>query len=149
MFSVIASTAMTHRVKPAHTLPPPPVLDEEAENAVAQVSQAFATPSRVRILIRLWRGAAAVSQIAKDIGMEQSSVSHQLRHLRDLRLIVAQRKGRQVFYALRDDHVAIMLNEAIYHVEHLQLEAAERVRLNGTPSHAASRPPKPAPGLRP
>ena len=115
---------MPHRVKRPRVMPPPPVLDEATELAVAQTSQAFATPSRVRILVRLWRGPVTVSQLATDIGMEQSSVSHQLRILRDLRLVAARRDGRSVVYRLRDDHVATMLNEAIYHVEHLRLEGA-------------------------
>lgn len=89
---------------------------------MAQTSQAFATPSRVRILVRLWQGPATVSVLAADTGLQQSAVSHQLRVLRHLRLVHARRDGRTIVYALRDDHVAIMLNEAIYHVEHLRLE---------------------------
>ncbi|HXG39455.1 MAG TPA: metalloregulator ArsR/SmtB family transcription factor [Candidatus Limnocylindrales bacterium] len=117
---------MPHRVKSAPPLPPPPVLDEEMERAVAETSQAFATPSRIRILVRLWRGPASVSTLAADVGMEQSAVSHQLRILRDLRLVDVDREGRSSVYRLRDDHVAIMLKEAIYHVEHLRLEGRRR-----------------------
>jgi ArsR family transcriptional regulator, nickel/cobalt-responsive transcriptional repressor len=54
--------------------------------------------------------------------MEQSAVSHQLRLLRQLNLVLARRDGRAMIYSLRDEHVATMLNEAIYHVEHLRLE---------------------------
>jgi DNA-binding transcriptional ArsR family regulator len=100
------------------------VVDAELAEAVAELSQAFATPSRIRILVRLWQGAASVSVVAQAIGMEQSAVSHQLRLLRHLDLVRATRDGRTIVYSLRDEHVAIMLNEAIYHVEHLRLEVS-------------------------
>ena len=114
---------MPHKVNRAIApRPPDGALDEDMERSVAQTSQAFATPSRVRILVRLWRGPATVTALAAETGLEQSSVSHQLRILRDLRLVHARRDGRMVVYSLNDDHVAIMLNEAIYHVEHLRLD---------------------------
>lgn len=114
---------MAHKVNRTVPLSPPvTALDEDMERSVAQTSQAFATPSRVRILVRLWQSPATVTVLATDTGLEQSSVSHQLRILRDLRLVHARREGRNVIYSLHDDHVAIMLNEAIYHVEHLRIE---------------------------
>ena len=113
---------MSHRVK--RELPPAPAaVDDELADAVAELSQAFATPSRVRILARLWRTPGSVSAIAQDVGMEQSAVSHQLRLLRHLDLVRSRRDGRTIVYSLRDDHVATMLNEAIYHVEHVRLES--------------------------
>jgi ArsR family transcriptional regulator, nickel/cobalt-responsive transcriptional repressor len=114
---------MSHRVK--RPLPAPPELDDALAESVAELSQAFATASRVRILVRLWRAPAAVTTLADDIGMEQSAVSHQLRLLRQLDLVRARRDGREIVYSLRDDHVAIMLNEAIFHVEHLRLGDSE------------------------
>ena len=112
---------MSHRVKRPQPLPDPPSIDDDLAQAVAMTSQAFATPSRVRILGRLWQGPATVSLLAVDVGMEQSALSHQLRFLRHLRLVRARRDGRTTVYSLMDDHVAVMLNEAIYHVEHLRL----------------------------
>ncbi len=110
---------VSHRVK--RPLPDPPQLSDELAESVAELSQAFAAPSRVSILVRLWRGPAAVTTLADDIGMEQSAVSHQLRLLRHLDLVRTRRSRREIVYALRDDHVAIMLNEAIYHIEHVRL----------------------------
>ena len=112
---------MSHRVKRPKPLPDPPPIDEDLAQAVAMTSQAFATASRVRILGRLWQSPATVSRLAVDVGMEQSAVSHQLRLLRHLRLVRGTRDGRTTVYSLLDDHVAVMLNEAIYHVEHLRL----------------------------
>ena len=55
--------------------------------------------------------------------MEASAVSHQLRSLRQLRLVVGERRGKQVFYALHDSHVAELLDQAVFHVQHLTLGA--------------------------
>ena len=60
--------------------------------------------------------------------MEQSAVSHQLRVLRHLGLVVGERRGRSVVYSLHDDHVAVLLDEAVYHVEHVRLGLAGRAR---------------------
>lgn len=101
-------------------------LDEPFARAVADTMQALATPSRVRILGRLRSGPSSVNELAEAIGMESSAVSHQLRVLRHLGFVVGQRDGRRVLYDLHDDHVAQLLEEAISHVEHLQLGLAGR-----------------------
>jgi DNA-binding transcriptional ArsR family regulator len=82
--------------------------------------QALATPSRVRILGRLHAGACSVNDLAAAVGMESSAVSHQLRLLRHLGLVVGTREGRRVLYELHDDHVGELLEQAISHVEHLR-----------------------------
>jgi DNA-binding transcriptional ArsR family regulator len=69
--------------------------------------------------------AQTVGQLAEAIQMEQSAVSHQLRTLRHLGLVVGDRRGRNVLYALHDDHVATLLEEAVYHVEHLHLGVSD------------------------
>jgi ArsR family transcriptional regulator, nickel/cobalt-responsive transcriptional repressor len=96
-------------------------IDEQTAAQVAMTMQALATPSRLRILSRLRQGPAPVGELAADIGMEQSAVSHQLRMLRHLGLVTGQRAGRTVIYALFDNHVAMLLDEAVYHAEHLRL----------------------------
>lgn len=101
-------------------------LDAEAAREVAETMQALATPSRVRILARLREGACSVTELAEAIGMEQSAVSQQLRVLRHLRLVVGERRGRNVLYALHDSHVGVLLEEATYHVAHLRLDYPDR-----------------------
>jgi len=101
-------------------------LDPEFVEALAETMQALATPSRLRILGRLSSGPCAVGELADDAGMEPSAVSHQLRLLRHLGLVVGRRDGRRVVYELYDDHVVQLLDEAISHVEHLRLGHAER-----------------------
>jgi DNA-binding transcriptional ArsR family regulator len=103
-------------------------LDAHFAGAVADTMQALATPSRVRILGRLHGGAASVNELAEAVGMEASAVSHQLRLLRHLGFVVGQREGRRIVYDLYDDHVAHLLDEAVSHVEHLQLGLTGRAR---------------------
>jgi len=93
---------------------------------VATTMQALATPSRVRILARLRSGACTVNELAAAVEMEGSAVSHQLRVLRHLGLVVGERRGRSVLYALHDSHVADLIDQAVFHVEHLRLGLIDR-----------------------
>ena len=107
-------------------------LDSQFASAVADTMQALSTPSRVRILGRLRTGASSVNELADAVAMEPSAVSHQLRLLRHLGFVVGRRDGRRVVYDLYDDHVAHLLDEAISHVEHVQLGLAGRTRPHET-----------------
>ena len=93
----------------------------ETISGIADTLAALGTPSRLRILLRLREGPCAVGELAETVGMEQSAVSHQLRVLRHLGLVARTRQGRNVHYALHDGHVASLLDEALYHAEHLRL----------------------------
>jgi ArsR family transcriptional regulator, nickel/cobalt-responsive transcriptional repressor len=99
----------------------PSELDPEFTQALAETMQALATPSRLRILGRLHAGPSSVNELAAAVGMEPSSVSHQLRVLRHLGLVVGRRDGRSIVYDLYDDHVGELLEQAVGHVEHLRL----------------------------
>ncbi|MGI8714436.1 MAG: ArsR/SmtB family transcription factor [Solirubrobacteraceae bacterium] len=101
-------------------------LSASTARSVAETMQALATPSRVRILSRLGAGTCSVGELARDVAMEQSAVSQQLRVLRHLGLVVGERDGRHVIYALHDDHVRALLAEAVSHTEHLRLGLAAR-----------------------
>jgi ArsR family transcriptional regulator, nickel/cobalt-responsive transcriptional repressor len=98
-------------------------IDLRLADDVARTMQVLATPSRVQIVGLLRRGDASVGQLAQDLGMEQSAVSHQLAMLRHLGVVVAHRQGRRRIYALHDDHLAQLLEQAIFHVEHVRLGA--------------------------
>jgi ArsR family transcriptional regulator, nickel/cobalt-responsive transcriptional repressor len=102
-------------------------LDIETAREVAETMQALATPSRVRILGRLRESACSVGELTGAVGMEQSAVSHQLRILRHLGLVVGERRGRSVIYALHDSHVADLLDQAVFHIEHVRLGYSERI----------------------
>jgi ArsR family transcriptional regulator, nickel/cobalt-responsive transcriptional repressor len=96
-------------------------LDAESAAKVATTLQALATPSRLLILARLREGPLPATELAAEVGMEQSACSHQLRLLRNLGLVIGTRKGRSVVYALYDNHVAALLDQAVFHIEHLRL----------------------------
>jgi ArsR family transcriptional regulator, nickel/cobalt-responsive transcriptional repressor len=92
----------------------------EAARQVARVMAGLGTASRVQILGRLREGACSVGELCTSMGMAQPAVSHQLRILRDLSLVVGVRTGRQTVYGLYDPHVAVLLDEALRHMEHLR-----------------------------
>jgi DNA-binding transcriptional ArsR family regulator len=109
---------------------------------VATALQALSTPSRLLILARLREGPCAATELAAAVGMEQSACSHQLRLLRNLGLVTGTRQGRSVVYALHDHHVAALLDQAVYHVEHLRLGVVDApldadTAADGEPNHAA------------
>ncbi|MBA2322683.1 MAG: helix-turn-helix transcriptional regulator [Pseudonocardiales bacterium] len=101
-------------------------LDAATAAHVATTLQALATPSRLLILTELRQGPRPVTDLAEAVGMEQSAVSHQLRLLRNLRLVTGTRTGRNIIYSLHDNHVAQLLDEAVYHSEHLRLGLTDR-----------------------
>jgi DNA-binding transcriptional ArsR family regulator len=104
-------------------------LDPGFAQVVAETMQALATPSRVRILGRLAAGPCSVNELAEAVGMEASAVSHQLRLLRHLGLVVGERDGRRVVYDLYDEHVGELLTQAISHAEHVRAGLARGVRV--------------------
>lgn len=112
---------MTHGIEGKAAKPP---VTGELAQGVADTMQALAAPSRVQILSRLRDESRTVGELADAVGMEASAVSHQLRLLRHLGLVVGTREGRRVRYALHDQHVAVLLDEAIGHVQHLRIGAA-------------------------
>lgn len=96
-------------------------VDTATAQQVAETMQALAAASRVRILVRLRESPCSVGELAAAVGMEQSAVSHQLRLLRHLGLVVGRRSGRHTIYSLYDSHVGVLLEEAVYHVQHIRL----------------------------
>lgn len=116
-------TAMGHGVDGRTT--PATHLDADAAATIAATLQALATPSRLMILTRLRQSPCPVGELADAVGMEQSAVSHQLRLLRALGLVAGVRQGRRIVYSLYDSHVAQLLDEAVYHIEHLRLGARD------------------------
>ncbi|MGW5664005.1 ArsR/SmtB family transcription factor [Streptomyces sp. NPDC003758] len=112
---------MGHGAAPTSSNVPRTRLDAANAAKVATTLQALATPSRLLILARLREGPLPATELAAEVGMEQSACSHQLRLLRNLGLVTGTRKGRSVVYALYDNHVAELLDQALYHVEHLRL----------------------------
>jgi DNA-binding transcriptional ArsR family regulator len=73
---------------------------------LAELFGALSDPTRLRIISSLMEGESSVGEIAASVGLSESAVSHQLRGLRQMRLVRARKSGRQVFYSLDDQHVA-------------------------------------------
>jgi ArsR family transcriptional regulator, nickel/cobalt-responsive transcriptional repressor len=111
-------------------------LDDSTAERVADTMFALATPSRLKILVTLRRGPLTVSEIVEAVAMEQSAVSHQLRVLREHSVVVMRRIGRTRQYALADEHVGVLVDEALAHVSALERPAdpfgqAEAARRGG------------------
>ena len=92
-------------------------MTEDVAEQVADAMFALSTPSRVQILGFLLAGPKTVSDLMDALDMEQSAVSHQLRVLREHRLVIAERDGRTRVYALYDEDVAALVEVAVRHVE--------------------------------
>ncbi len=85
---------------------------------LAQIFQALSDPSRVRLISALNAGELCVCDLAAVLGMTQSAVSHQLRSLRDQRLVRARKTGRVVYYALDDSHIRDLFERGLEHIRH-------------------------------
>lgn len=83
---------------------------------LADLFKVFGDGTRVRILYVLFEAEVCVCDLANLLGMTQSAVSHQLRILKQARLIKARRDGKTVFYSLADDHVATLLKQGMEHI---------------------------------
>lgn len=94
-------------------------LDEETLFAVSQIFKALSDPSRIKIMSLLnHQGECSVNAIAETLHMQQSTVSHQLRVLKNLRLVKFRRAGTTIYYSPHDDHVYKMMEQTIQHARH-------------------------------
>ena len=95
------------------------VLQEEIASQVAAFFSAFSDTSRVKIVSALCEGRLNVGQIAEQVGISESAVSHHLRTLRQLRLVKARKVGRQVYYSLDDEHILEIFQAGVQHITHV------------------------------
>jgi ArsR family transcriptional regulator len=94
------------------------LVDSQAAATLAHTFQALADPSRVRLISALSNTELCVCDLAAILGMTQSAVSHQLRTLRDLRLVKSRRTGREIFYTLDDEHIRELFLLGLSHIQH-------------------------------
>ena len=87
---------------------------------IVETFKALADPTRARILYALIQQPLCVRDLAILVGVSESGVSHQLRFLRDRRLVKARREGNIIYYVVDDHHVAALFKEADYHVDHVR-----------------------------
>ena|SRR5215469_6568138 len=95
-------------------------LPEAHLQMIVETFEALADPTRARILYALIGRPLCVRDLAVLVGVSPSGVSHQLRLLRDRRLVKPRREGNTIYYQLDDHHVAALFQEADYHVDHVR-----------------------------
>ncbi len=90
--------------------------DEELLYDLADLFKTFGDTTRIKILYALMGKSLCVADIAELVGTTQSAVSHQLRTLKQARLVKFQRSGKNVIYSLADDHVFTMIAQGMNHI---------------------------------
>ncbi len=106
-----ATACPTPSIAEAEAMP-----DEELLYDLADLFKTFGDTTRIKILYALMGADLTVSEIASLVGATQSAISHQLRTLKQARLVKFQRDGKNVIYSLSDDHVYTMLAQGMTHI---------------------------------
>ena len=91
--------------------------DNHIVDDLAELFKTFGEGTRIKILFCLSKEEMCVSEIANIISMSQSTVSHQLKILKQSKLVKGTREGKSIIYALADDHVRSIIAQGIEHIE--------------------------------
>ena len=91
--------------------------EDETLFDLAELFKIFGDSTRIKILYVLFESEMCVCDIAQLLGMTQSAISHQLRSLKQAKLVKSRRDGKTVFYSLADGHVSTILNQGMDHVQ--------------------------------
>jgi ArsR family transcriptional regulator len=94
------------------------LLSLEDAGRVAELFKALSDPTRVRIIGLLAHAELCVGDLARILQMTQPAISHQLRVLRNLRIVRGRKEGRHVYYTLMDDHIHDLFDQGLAHVQH-------------------------------
>ena len=95
-------------------------LDDVDENMLCELAELFkifGDSTRIRILFVLFEAEVCVCDMAAILGMTQSAISHQLKILKQSKLVGNRREGKQIVYFLADDHVRTIIDQGINHIE--------------------------------
>ena len=92
------------------------LLDEDTASQVADLFKALSDPTRVRIIGLLAHAELCVGDLARILEMTQPAVSHQLRVLRNLRIVRGRKAGRHVYYTLMDEHIHDLFDQGLAHI---------------------------------
>ncbi len=92
-------------------------MNEDELCDLAELFKVFGDSTRIRILFALFRSEICVCDLAELLQMTQSAVSHQLRILKQARLVKSRREGKQVYYFLADDHVRTIIDQGLDHIQ--------------------------------
>ena len=91
--------------------------DEDELYDLAELFKVFGDSTRIRILYVLFQSELCVCDLAEALQMTQSAISHQLKILKQAKLVTGRREGKSVFYALADDHVRSIIDQGREHIE--------------------------------
>jgi len=90
--------------------------DEEDLYDLAELFKIFGDSTRIRILFVLFEAEVCVCDLAEALSMTQSAISHQLKILRQSRLVKCRRDGKSIFYSLADEHVRTIISQGMEHI---------------------------------
>ena len=90
---------------------------EEELYDLAELYKVFGDSTRIRILFVLFEAEVCVCDLAAALQMTQSAISHQLRILKQNKLVKSRREGKSIFYSLADGHVRTIINQGLEHIE--------------------------------
>jgi len=99
-------------------------MDPRDVEGLTEIFRVLGDPTRVRILDALSRGELCVGDLASRLDATESAISHQLRLLRNTRVVRARREGRMIFYAIDDRHVLTLFRQGLRHVQESGRQAA-------------------------
>lgn len=92
-------------------------LSSQTISEVTDLFKALSDPGRLNIIYALSDSEMSVTELAESLDVEQSSLSHQLKILKNVRLVSVRREGRKRVYALADDHVYTLITQVISHAK--------------------------------
>ena len=93
------------------------ISNEEVLSDLAELFKMFADSTRIKILYTLLDGSKSVNEIASELEMNQPAISHQLKILKSQKLVRGIRDGKSIYYSLDDEHVSIILNKGMEHIQ--------------------------------
>ncbi|BBH20616.1 transcription regulator ArsR [Paenibacillus baekrokdamisoli] len=94
------------------------LVDDSGANEIADLFKTLGDPTRVRIIHALSQSELCVHDLTQVLDMGQSAISHQLRFLRNMRIVKRRKVGKTVFYSLDDDHVEQIFVQTLEHLKH-------------------------------
>ncbi|RED75529.1 MULTISPECIES: ArsR/SmtB family transcription factor [Cohnella] len=94
------------------------MITEDSANRLAELFKALGDPTRIKLIGALLHRELCVHDLAALLDMGQSAVSHQLRYLRNMRMVKRRKSGKTVFYSLDDSHIEQIFLQTLQHLEH-------------------------------
>lgn len=97
--------------------------DTDTVRRAAELLQAIADPARLGLVELISHGEVCVAELVAATGANESTVSQRLRTLRDRRVVTTRRDGKHIYYSLADDHVRVLVDAVLEHVDHMHADA--------------------------